>query len=100
MSIYDNKVRIIDMKEIFVPVPVFDKNEPLTVHLAGISYCDKSYKIIRPNSPVACFEYVISGTGTIVLDTIVHPKGGDTYFLPEGENHQYFSNVKYLLVSG
>ena len=80
------------MKEIFVPCPVFDKNEVIVVHNAGISYCDKSYKIIRPNSSIACFEYVISGMGTIVKDRLLHPKEGDTYFLLEGDNHEYFSS--------
>ena len=81
------------MKEIFIPVPVFDENEPITIHLAGISYCDENYKIVRHNSDIACFEYVISGSGTIVKDTELHPKAGDTYFLLEGEYHEYFSSA-------
>lgn len=92
MDNYDNLVRIIDMKEIFVPCPVFDKNEPITVQLAGISYCDKNYRIYRPNSSVACFEYVISGIGTIVKDKPICVREGDTYFLPERENHEYYSS--------
>ena len=80
------------MKEIFVPCPIFDKNEAIIVHLAGISYCDKNYKIYRPNSSVACFEYVMSGSGTIVKDKLLHPQEGDTYFLPEGDDHKYFSS--------
>lgn len=80
------------MKEIFVPCPIFDKDEPIIVHLAGISYCDKNYRIYRPNSSVACFEYVISGAGTIVKDKLLHPQEGDTYFLLEGDNHEYFSS--------
>ena len=92
MSIYDNIVRIIDMKEVFVPCPVFDKNEAMIVHLAGISYCDEHYRIFRPNSSVACFEYVISGSGTIVKDKLLHPQEGDTYFLLEGYDHEYYSS--------
>ena len=80
------------MKEIFVPCPIFDKSEAIIVHLAGISYCDKDYRIFRPNSSVACFEYVISGSGTIVKDKLLYPQEGDTYFLLEGDNHEYFSS--------
>lgn len=80
------------MNEVFIPCPVFDKNESIIVHLAGISYRDKNYKVYRPNSSVACFEYVISGKGTIVKDKLLHPKAGDTYFLLEGDNHEYFSS--------
>ncbi len=80
------------MEEIFVPCPVFDKTEPVIVHLAGISYCDGSYKIKRTNASFACFEYVMSGVGTIIKDTPVYPEKGDTYFLPAGESHEYFSS--------
>ncbi len=83
------------MKEVFVPVPIFDQNEPVIVHLAGISYCDGSYRINRSDSSVACFEYVMSGIGTIMNDTPLYPQKGDTYFLPAGQNHEYFSSSDY-----
>ncbi len=83
------------MKETFLPVPVFDIDSPIVVHLAGISYCDGNYKIIRPHSDIACFEYVLSGTGAIIKDTPLYPQKGDTYFLPAGQDHEYFSFDDY-----
>ncbi len=86
-------MRIIDMIETFVQTPAFDKSFPMIVELAGISYCDGSYSISRPKSGVACMEYVISGKGQInTKEAPLFPKGGDTYFLPIGEDHEYFSD--------
>ncbi len=93
MSFFDKKVRIIDMKEEFIQSPVFDAGLPFVVHLAGISYCDGTYKIFRKNSKIACIEYVISGSGTIITnDGEYHPQKGDTYILLPNENHEYYSS--------
>lgn len=83
------------MNEMFVPCPVFEKDEPLIIHLAGITYSDKSYKIIRPSSSISCFEYVISGEGTIIKEKPLYSKEGDTYFLLAGNNHEYYSNEDF-----
>ncbi len=81
-----------NVREVFVPTPFFDNDEPVIVHLAGISYCDGSYRVVRANSPVACFEYVISGTGTVLRNREYYPSKGDTYFCLANENHDYFSS--------
>lgn len=61
--------------------------------ICGITYPDKSYEIIRPNSPTACIEYIEQGTGTVNIDTnIFHPCEGDTYFLYEGQDQHYYSD--------
>lgn len=68
-------------------------SEPFIIYAAGISYCDGSYKIIRRNSDIWCFEYIIKGCGTVRCgDAECSPCEGDVYFLPKGENHEYFSD--------
>ncbi len=62
--------------------------------LAGISYCDGTYRISRKNSPIFVFEYVIEGTGTLIHDGIeYHPAKGDVYIVHKGTDHTYFSSA-------
>lgn len=76
----------------FSPEP---SGAPLVPVLAGISYCDGSYSITRKASPYFCVEYVLAGRGTVFLDGEEHtPVAGDTYFLPAGHDHYYYSDAK------
>ncbi len=82
------------MREILKSFPK-SEGEMLSINLCGMSYCDGSYKIHRKNSEIHCFEYIISGTGTIVTDKgKLHPQAGDVYFLKQGEEHLYYSDAK------
>lgn len=67
----------------------------LHFELAGISYCDGSYRIWRPRSTVACIEFVLEGQGTIQIDGQTYrPAAGDCYFLHMGKDQLYFSDEK------
>lgn len=62
--------------------------------ISGISYVEDSYKIDRPDSDRSIIEYVLQGSGTLVA-----PDGhkyilqkGDTYYLPKGTDHLYYTN--------
>lgn len=93
MRIIDKKVRIIDMNQKFIPIPVFNEDEPITVHLAGITYPDENYKTEIENSKIYSFEYVISGSGKIIIkNKEISITKGDTYFLPKGQRQEYFSD--------
>lgn len=82
------------MREILKSFPKSD-GEILSINLCGMSYCDGSYKINRKNSEIHCFEYIISGKGTIVTKNgRLHPEAGDVYFLKQGEDHLYYSDDK------
>lgn len=71
-----------------------EEDAPLSFLLAGISYCDGSYRISRPSSSLSCVEYILSGTGTVILDgKAYYPAAGDTYFLPQGHDHLYYSSA-------
>lgn len=68
---------------------------PLRVKLAGISYCDGSYRIRRKNSKISVFEYIISGQGTLKIgDQSHHPQAGDIYFITEGSDHEYWADPR------
>ena len=79
-------------EEIYAFTPE-SEDAPFTPSLVGISYCDGSYRISRPSSPLFCVEYILSGTGTVFLDGREHhPRAGDTYFLPAGHDHLYYAD--------
>lgn len=70
-------------------------DQPVQLDLCGISYCDGSYRIARNNVPIYVFEYVIKGTGTVVVDGKSYTaSAGDVYIIPEGSDHLYYSDDK------
>lgn len=61
--------------------------------MCGVTYPSRSYCIRRPMSPVSCLETIRRGKGTVILDGHEYCLGpGDSYLLPEGRNHKYFSD--------
>ncbi|WP_125604940.1 AraC family transcriptional regulator [Lapidilactobacillus bayanensis] len=78
----------------FLPTQ-FTTPDIFRVELAGITFPYASYQVNRPQSQIYCFEYVISGQGTIIIDQMqqtVHT--GDCYLLPAGHDHHYWSDKK------
>jgi len=68
---------------------------PFIVEMAGISYCDGSYRIARSLSDIAVFEYVISGRGTVKEnDEPFYPEAGDVYLLHPNCSHLYYADPK------
>ncbi len=66
---------------------------PFYISLAGITYPDPTYHIIRSNSDIWVIEYVIEGDGYVILDSETHHVCNDMiYFLPRGKKHEYFSD--------
>lgn len=62
------------------------------IEMAGITYPDEKYHIVRKNSRVMCLEYVIRGKGEIVVNNKRYiAKQGDVYFLRMGIDHVYRS---------
>lgn len=70
-----------------------DGEGPFSIQMMGTSYCDGSYLIRRPQSPIYCFEYILEGKGVVQQDSkIFYPCQGDIYILHRGANHFYFSD--------
>ena len=73
---------------------VYGGSGVFSVSLAGISYCDGSYRIKRNKSDTFVIEYVIEGSGTVIYDDRrFYPKKGDVYMLRAGHSHDYFSDA-------
>lgn len=83
------------MREETISFPPPPPSSPIRISLAGISWCDGSYRIARKNTDVYVFEYVISGEGYYRLeDELMHPATGDVYIVPPYSNHEYGSSAK------
>ena len=68
-------------------------DEPFSVALAGISYCDGTYSIKRQGSALCVAEYIVSGSGRVICDgKVYYPSAGDVYILPAGSDHYYNSS--------
>ena len=68
------------------------EDESFYIEMAGISYCDGSYRIERRAAAVYVFEYILKGQGTVRLnDETFHPVQGDVYILPAGSHHLYYA---------
>ena len=50
---------------------IFNKNSkmPIIIENIGITHANSNYMIKRDNSDIFVFEYVLSGTGYIEIDT-------------------------------
>ena len=67
-----------------------DTKDILRLQICGTTFPDKSYRIERKSSRVACIEYVESGSGTVNLDgNTFYPRGGDSYFLRASKDQHY-----------
>lgn len=65
------------------------------LEMAGISYCDGSYRISRNKSRIYVFEYVISGKGFLKINSReFEPEAGDVYIAHQGSGHVYSSSAE------
>lgn len=82
-----------NMLEFCIP---FTKNDfyPFYIDAIGVTRCNSSYSIIRPNSPYYCFEYIISGTGYAQQDNqpVFLAKKNDIFILPENHDHHFYTS--------
>ncbi len=69
------------------------ENDPITVLLVGETYCDKNFSIVRPNSDLNAFEFIVDGSGTLDINgQHLTPEKDDVFFLKVGSNHKYKAN--------
>ena len=61
--------------------------------MCGVTYPNRNYCIRRQASSVSCLETVRRGKGTVILDGREYClEAGDSYLLPEGRHHEYYSD--------
>ena len=93
MVISIGKVRKSSLYEDMKAFPVLSGQPALHIPLAGVSYCDRSYHIIRKDSTVAVLEYILEGEGFVEWEGAPRHVGKDSiYFLPRGQNHSYYAD--------
>lgn len=83
------------MKEDIVHFYAPHTKTPFYLEMAGISYCDGTYKITRQDSRETVIEYVIDGYGYINVDGENYTaSAGDVYILRKGTTHTYCSDTQ------
>lgn len=81
------------MNEYLRPFSCFDLKLPFYIALAGETYPDRLYHIVRPESQVSVIEYITEGEGYVIIDGKSHHVSKDTiYFLPQGQTHDYYAD--------
>lgn len=72
--------------------PKTDDKYPFYITEYGKTFPNIPCYQLRMHSPIACVQYVISGTGIIICnDKIYTVNKGDTFLLPEGSDQIYYS---------
>lgn len=78
----------------FLPDQMLDR-DVFCIEMAGITYPDKNYHIIRNSSNIYCMEYVLSGRGYVRCNGVeFFPQKGDVYCLPAGADHEYGASAE------
>lgn len=73
--------------------PPFENKEPFYITEYGRTFKGVPCYQIRMDSPIGCVQYVISGGGILICNEKIYSvSAGDTFLIPEGSNHTYFSN--------
>ena len=73
--------------------PQTDNEYPFYIPEYGRTFLDTPCYQLRMNSPIGCVQYVISGSGIIICNNKIYTVNeGDTFLLPMGSNHIYYSN--------
>lgn len=83
------------MREEYSFVSPYDtQNKPFYINIAGMTFCDGSYRINRRDSKILCAEYILHGRGTVICGgERFNPTTGDVYLLMYGRDHLYFSDA-------
>ena len=81
--------------------PTTGTNDPFALMLTGISYCDGTYQIERSGKDVIVLEYIVKGTGTVIVNGKTYTASrGDIYIINKGTTHRYFSRRFFSICAG
>lgn len=84
------------MKEEIVHFYAPQTKLPFYLEMAGISYCDGTYRMKRQDSAETVIEYVVEGRGYLHVNGENYAAtAGDVYILRKKTTHTYWSDAKY-----
>lgn len=84
------------MKEDIVHFYVPQTKVPFYLEMAGISYCDGSYRMKRQESAETVLEYIVEGRGYLNVNGENYvASAGDVYILRKKTTHTYWSDAKH-----
>lgn len=83
------------MKEDIIHFYVPQTKVPFYMEMAGISYCDGTYRMKRQESAETVLEYIVEGRGYLNVDGENYAAAkGDVYILRKKTTHTYWSDAK------
>ena len=83
------------MKEDIIHFYVPQTKVPFYMEMAGISYCDGTYRMKRQESAETVLEYIVEGRGYLNVDGENYAATkGDVYILRKKTTHIYWSDAK------
>ena len=83
------------MKEDIIHFYVPQTKVPFYMEMAGISYCDGTYRMKRQESAETVLEYIVEGRGYLNVDGENYAATkGDVYILRKKTTHTYWSDAK------
>ncbi|KRF04186.1 hypothetical protein ASG89_22700 [Paenibacillus sp. Soil766] len=72
-----------------------DLRVPIHIPMFGINYCHSDYRNVRQGSEITVLCFVLEGQGIIQVNSLTfHPKKGDVFILPKGNNHEVKADPK------
>ena len=84
------------MREEIEYVSAPSRSLPFFITIAGRSFCDGSYHIVRRDSAVCTVEYILDGVGTVRCgDMTSLAEKGQVYLLPPHRDHDYYSDASH-----
>lgn len=84
------------MKEEIVHFYAPQTKLPFYLEMAGISYCDGTYRMKRQDSAETVIEYVVEGRGYLHVNGENYAAtAGDVYILRKKTTHTYWSDARY-----
>ena len=83
------------MREEIVHFYALQTKLPFYLEMAGISYCDGTYRMKRQDSAETVIEYVVEGRGYLNINGENYAAtAGDVYILRKHTTHTYWSDAK------
>lgn len=70
---------------------VIKESDAFGINFVGKTVCDSNFHVKRNFSKIMSFEYIVSGKGTLKINSqTFYPEKGDVFLLTEGTDQEYY----------